>query len=448
LTAAIRLEGLGKRYVLGRALDPHRTAREALVDAMSGAVRATASLLRRTAPTTGDDAFWALRDVSFDVPHGEALGLIGGNGAGKSTLLKLLTRITAPTAGRATIQGRVGSLLEVGTGFHPDLTGRENVFLNGAILGMRRDEVARKFDEIVAFAEVERFIDTPVKRYSSGMYLRLAFAVAAHLEPEVLLVDEVLAVGDAAFQAKCLGKMGDVTAEGRTVVFVSHNLDAIQRLCRRAVLLEGGRVVDAGRADEVVRGYLTRQLRRPSPAEWLDVSGLRRRGSGGARFAAVRFTTGEPALDGHPYPLGPLELQLEIDAAEGRSVSSLAVVIRDVGGTNLVNADIAAAEQTLRLEAGRNVVTLRIDSLYLNPGEYTVDLWVGDGGPTGLDYVESAFQLLVLDPRPAGTGPSLVVTGLVPCALRASVASGSMREGVRESSTAGSGGVDPRGAGR
>jgi ABC-type polysaccharide/polyol phosphate transport system ATPase subunit len=434
--------------VLGRAFDPHRTAREALVDAMSSAARATASLLGRRAPATNDDAFWALRDVSFEVPHGEALGLIGGNGAGKSTLLKLLTRITAPTTGRATIQGRVGSLLEVGTGFHPDLTGRENVFLNGAILGMHRHEVVRKFDEIVAFAEVERFIDTPVKRYSSGMYLRLAFAVAAHLEPEVLLVDEVLAVGDAAFQAKCLGKMSDVTAEGRTVVFVSHNLDAIQRLCPRSVLLDGGRVADMGRSDEVVRGYLTRQRRRPSPAEWLDVSSLRRRGSGGARFAAVRFTTGEATLDGHPYPLGPLEVQLEIDSEAARTASSLAVVIRDVGGTNLVNADIAAAEQVLRLEPGTNVVSVRIESLYLNPGEYSVDLWLGDGGPSGVDYVESAFQLLVHDPRPAGTGPSLVVTGLVPCALQASVAPGSLRDDARDSGDSAATGSGVSGAGR
>ena len=387
---------------------------------MSGALRTAGSLVgRQSAPR--DDAFWALRDVSFDVPHGEALGLIGGNGAGKSTLLKLLTRITAPTTGRATIHGRVGSLLEVGTGFHPDLTGRENVFLNGAILGMRRAEVARKFDEIVAFAEVERFIDTPVKRYSSGMYLRLAFSVAAHLEPEVLLVDEVLAVGDAAFQAKCLGKMGDVTAEGRTVVFVSHNLDAIQRLCPRSVLLEAGRIADVGRSDDVVRGYLTRQMRRPSPAEWLDLSGHRRSGSGVARFVAALFTTGREQLGGHPHPLAPLEFLLEIDSTSARTVSSLAVVIRDVGGTNLVNADIAGDEREIRLEPGRNIVRLRIETLYLNPGEYMVDLWIGDGGPRGADHVESAFQLLVLDPRPAGAGPSLVVTGAVPCTVTASV---------------------------
>ncbi len=387
---------------------------------MSGAVRAAGALVGRRG-TEQDEAFWALRDVSFEVSHGEALGLIGGNGAGKSTLLKVLTRITAPTTGRATIRGRIGSLLEVGTGFHPDLTGRENVYLNGAILGMRRVEVTRKFDEIVAFAEVERFIDTPVKRYSSGMYLRLAFAVAAHLEPEVLLVDEVLAVGDAAFQAKCLGKMGDVTAEGRTVVFVSHNLDAIQRLCPRSVLLESGRVADVGRSDDVVRGYLTRQRRRLSPAEWLDLTTHRRRGTGVSRFVAAMFSTGLELLGGHAHPLAPLEFLLEIDSPAARTVNSLAVVIRDVAGTNLVNADIAEEEKTVRLEPGRNVVRLRINALYLNPGEYSVELWLGDGSLHGADWVESAFQLLVLDPRPAGTGAGLQVIGLVPCSLTVSV---------------------------
>jgi energy-coupling factor transporter ATP-binding protein EcfA2 len=260
------------------------------------------------------------------------------------------------------------------------------------------------------------------------MYLRLAFAVAAHLEPEVLLVDEVLAVGDAAFQAKCLGKMGDVTAEGRTVVFVSHNLDAIQRLCPRSVLLEAGRIADAGRSDDVVRGYLTRQMRRTSPAEWLDLAGHRRTGSGGARFVAALFTTGSEILGGHPYPLAPLEFLLEVDSTAPRTVTSLAVVIRDVSGTNLVNADIAAQGDAIRLESGRNVVRLRIDTLYLNPGEYMVDLWIGDGGPRGADYVQSAFQLLVLDPRPAGTGPSVEVTGVVPCRLTVSLDAPSAHE--------------------
>ena len=252
MTTVIKATGLGKRYELGRTIDKDRTIRESLVSGAGDMLRR----LRGRDAGAGEREFWALRDVSFEIAHGEAVGLIGGNGAGKSTLLKVLSRVTAPTTGRTVIRGRVGSLLEVGTGFHPDLTGRENVFLNGAILGMRRTEIERKFDEIVAFAEVERFIDTQVKRYSSGMYLRLAFSVAAHLEPEVLLVDEVLAVGDAAFQKKCLGKMSDVAAHGRTVVFVSHNLAAVQRLCQRTLWLRGGNVVDDGPTAQVVSRYL------------------------------------------------------------------------------------------------------------------------------------------------------------------------------------------------
>ena len=216
------------------------------------------------------NTFWALKDVSFTVDQGDIVGIIGRNGAGKSTLLKVLTRITEPTSGRALLRGRVGSLLEVGTGFHPELTGRENIFLNGAILGMRRREIERKFDEIVAFAEVERFIDTPVKRYSSGMYVRLAFAVAAHLDPEILLVDEVLAVGDAAFQKKCLGKMKDVAGEGRTVLFVSHNMAAVSQLCQRAMLLEQGRVAREGSASHVIKDYLALAGSPTAERSWPD----------------------------------------------------------------------------------------------------------------------------------------------------------------------------------
>ncbi|HEY8504719.1 MAG TPA: ABC transporter ATP-binding protein, partial [Gemmataceae bacterium] len=229
---AIRVENLSKQYRLGETLgSPYQTLRDALAEAAKAPLR---RLFRRDRPGVGGGArghFWALKDVSFEVKPGEVVGVIGRNGAGKSTLLKVLSRITEPTAGRAEIRGRVGSLLEVGTGFHPELTGRENIYLNGSILGMNRREIARKFDEIVAFSEIEKFLDTPVKRYSSGMYVRLAFAVAAHLEPEILIVDEVLAVGDAAFQKKCLGKMQDVTKDGRTVVFVSHNLGALQHIC-------------------------------------------------------------------------------------------------------------------------------------------------------------------------------------------------------------------------
>lgn len=226
---------------------------------------------QRSTPSAPADEFWALRDVSFDVQPGEVIGIIGRNGAGKSTLLKILSRITEPTSGEARIRGRVASLLEVGTGFHPELSGRENVFLNGAILGMTKAEIRSKFDEIVAFAEIEKFIDTPVKRYSSGMYVRLAFAVAAHLEPEILIVDEVLAVGDASFQKKCLGKMKDVSGrDGRTVLFVSHNMAAVKALCDRAVYLAGGQVQGVGEADEMVEDYLQCGVDASSEKEWRD----------------------------------------------------------------------------------------------------------------------------------------------------------------------------------
>ncbi|MCB0200187.1 MAG: ABC transporter ATP-binding protein [Anaerolineae bacterium] len=247
---AIRVDSLSKLYHLGWAQERHDTLR----DTLSASFK---RLRRRPSQRANEgDILWALKDVSFEVQRGEVVGIIGRNGAGKSTLLKILSQITEPTRGRAEIHGRVGSLLEVGTGFHPELTGRENVYLNGAILGMRRHEIERQFDEIVAFAEIERFLDTPVKRYSSGMYVRLAFAVAAHLEPEILLVDEVLAVGDAAFQKKCLGKMGDVAREGRTVLFVSHNMAAILSLCERAVLLHKSRLVMSGEPSSLVSHYL------------------------------------------------------------------------------------------------------------------------------------------------------------------------------------------------
>ena len=251
----LRAEGLGKSYRIGER-EPYKALRDVLTDAITGPVR-LARGSRRT-KTTATDWIWALSDVSFDVRRGEVLGLIGRNGAGKSTLLKVLSRITDPTVGQVILSGRVGSLLEVGTGFHPELTGRENIFLNGTILGMRRAEIARRFDEIVEFADVERFLDTPVKRYSSGMQVRLAFAVAAHLEPEILLVDEVLAVGDAEFQEKCLGKMRDVTQAGRTVVFVSHNLAAVRSLCTRALLLEQGKLLFDGPAEEAIGRYVQR----------------------------------------------------------------------------------------------------------------------------------------------------------------------------------------------
>jgi lipopolysaccharide transport system ATP-binding protein len=241
-----------------------------------------------------DEVIWALRDVSFTVDHGEVVGIIGRNGAGKSTLLKLLSRITEPTYGSAVLRGRVGSLLEVGTGFHPELTGRENIYLSGAILGMKRVEVGSKFDEIAAFSEVEKFLDTPVKRYSSGMYVRLAFAVAAHLEPEILLVDEVLAVGDAAFQRKCLGKMGDVATQGRTVLFVSHNMVAIQNLCQKAILLRDGRIAAQGPSQDVVSAYLSSIRQAQTEQVWEDQGRAPGNDRVRIRRVAIRPQGGEP----------------------------------------------------------------------------------------------------------------------------------------------------------
>jgi ABC-type polysaccharide/polyol phosphate transport system ATPase subunit len=255
----IRAEGLGKKYVIGHQAERERyaTLRDVVGRNLRNWGRSAREMLRGAPIVAGDETeeFWALKDVNFEIKRGDVVGIIGRNGAGKSTLLKVLSRITEPTEGRVTIHGRVASLLEVGTGFHPELTGRENIYLNGAILGMMRTEIRRKFDEIVDFAGVERFLDTPVKRYSSGMYVRLAFAVAAHLEPEILIVDEVLAVGDAEFQKKCLGKMKDVAGQGRTVLFVSHNMAAIRALCDKAIYLESGTITDIGNIVDVIETY-------------------------------------------------------------------------------------------------------------------------------------------------------------------------------------------------
>ncbi len=261
---AIRVENLGKEYRIGTQIDSYPTLRDTLADIVKWPVR-----MLRHGYSSSVETIWALKDISFDVRQGEVLGVIGRNGAGKSTLLKILSRVTEPSEGYAEIHGRVGSLLEVGTGFHPELTGRENIFLNGAILGMKRGEIESKFDEIVDFSGVEKFIDTPVKRYSSGMYLRLAFAVAAHMEPEILVVDEVLAVGDAEFQRKCLGKMSDVAQEGRTVLFVSHNMSAIQRLTRETIVLEKGNMVLRAPSPQAVDYYLSSGFAQTGERYWL-----------------------------------------------------------------------------------------------------------------------------------------------------------------------------------
>ena len=291
---AIRVENLGKRYRIGAAQARYKTLRETLTDAAAAPLRRLRALARGQPLEGARNTIWALRDLSFEIKRGEVVGIIGRNGAGKSTLLKILSRITEPTEGYAELRGRVGTLLEVGTGFHPELTGRENIYLNGAILGMKRTETERKFDEIVAFAEVERFIDTPVKHYSSGMYLRLAFAVAAHLDPEILVVDEVLAVGDAQFQKKCLGKIGDVSKEGRTVLFVSHNMAAVKTLCQRAILLEAGKQIMSGLSSDVVQSYLAYGTQTAKEQVWNDLESAP--GNENARMRAIRIVNvlGQP----------------------------------------------------------------------------------------------------------------------------------------------------------
>ena len=289
----IRVENLSKQYVINhQAAGGYSTLRDKISDGAKSLGRLLTPRQKRDRSTR--EEFWALKDVSFEVKQGDRLGIIGRNGAGKSTLLKILSRITEPTEGQISITGRVASLLEVGTGFHPELTGRENVFLNGAILGMSKTEIKRKFDEIVAFAEVEKFLDTPVKRYSSGMYVRLAFAVAAHLEPEVLIVDEVLAVGDVAFQKKCLGKMEDVAKQGRTVILVSHNMLTIQDLCQKSLWLNAGNLIQQGESHQVLSSYLQTSLETSTQRSWLDLESAPGNETVRVRYACVRPEDGTP----------------------------------------------------------------------------------------------------------------------------------------------------------
>ena len=410
---AIHVENLSKKYILGEELHGKSTS---FREALSSGVKSFGQKLINSGnkKSITNDEFWALKDVSFEINQGDRVGIIGRNGAGKSTLLKILSRITEPTQGQIKIKGRVASLLEVGTGFHPELSGRENVYLNGAILGMSKIEIKRKFDEIIAFAEIEKFLDTPVKRYSSGMYVRLAFSVAAHLEPEILIVDEVLAVGDANFQKKCLGKMQDVSKdEGRTVLFVSHNSDAIQRLCRTCLMMESGKVIDYGSTANVMSRYLSGSSFKASPKVWFDVSNVRRAsGNKKAHFVAVQYYSFNEALSFNPYPDGSLEFLLEIDSDSPRSVASLAITLYNQSGVNLVNADTRSLGQINTFEQGRNIVRLRIEELHLKPGIYIVGLWLSDPlTNTTFDYIESAFEFELVDSgidslgiRPEGDG--------------------------------------------
>ncbi|HEY0404608.1 MAG TPA: ABC transporter ATP-binding protein [Pyrinomonadaceae bacterium] len=366
---AITAESIAKEYRIGELQDSYRTLRDVLAGAALGPVRAFQSLLRRGRARSENEIIWALRDISFEVRRGEIVGLIGRNGAGKSTLLKILSRITEPTRGRARISGRVGSLLEVGTGFHPELSGRENTYLNGAILGMKKSEIKRKFDEIVAFAEVERFVDTPVKHYSSGMYLRLAFAVAAHLEPEILLVDEVLAVGDAAFQNKCLGKMSDVAKEGRTVLFVSHNMPAIKNLCHRALLLDGGTIEREGDAASVVQYYLQGDYQ-GSKKIWAEAE---RPGNESFKLNSVRVLDGNGEEAAAVRLSESLVVEIDYEVVQPGAYVSFSLVLFDADGYGLF-ASLSNTEKEFYgrpLGCGRYKSLCTVSGDLLNTGKFS-----------------------------------------------------------------------------
>jgi lipopolysaccharide transport system ATP-binding protein len=376
----IRAEGLGKRYRRGLTGPP-----ETLRDLLSRVVGSPLAAMRRPS----QEYFWALRDVGLEVRQGEVLGLIGRNGAGKTTLLKILSRITRPTTGWAEIHGRVRSLLEVGTGFHGELSGRENTYLSGSILGMGKSEIDRKFDEIVAFAEVDKFIDTPVKHYSSGMYVRLAFAVAAHLEPEILLVDEVLAVGDISFQNKCLGKMGDVAKAGRTVVMVSHNHAAISRLCRRTVWIEKGAIAADGDSETLIAQYLR------SVATASDEQTWERSGSAHVRFTSVEILDSA----GNPCPHLPMGHDAVIRASgkSDRGGTEFNFAAHFTATTGAVALWMYDQMKTFRVNSqGEFSVEMRIPSLMLMPGSYQVAVWVGRAGQESFDLVKNAALVDVI----------------------------------------------------
>jgi lipopolysaccharide transport system ATP-binding protein len=383
---AIRAENLGKQYRIGER-EPYLNLR----DALARSLRAPARLFGGAADTRNGDPthFWALKDASFEIHEGEVVGLIGRNGAGKSTLLKILARVTQPTRGFADIHGRIGSLLEVGTGFHPELTGRENVFLSGAILGMHRNEIQRKFDEIVAFAEVEKFIDTPIKHYSSGMYLRLAFAVAAHLDPEIMIIDEVLAVGDQRFQDKCLKKMGEARLHGRTVLFVSHSMPAVQRLCTRVLLVAHGRIDRDSDPMSVIAGYMARgadhAYSAPERPDLPTITSADVRADENSIVLSVDFKS--------PFALTPPVLGFVMYDPTGTPVF----------GTNTL-VDPPSPELPLS-SAGRIDVT--VASTFFRPGHYLISLWLGDHYQNYC-IVENALRVELHDmqsrPVPQGCG--------------------------------------------
>jgi lipopolysaccharide transport system ATP-binding protein len=389
---AVKVENLDKVYRIGVQDEVNDSIGRGAIQFLKSPIqnyRKYRSLYRfsdneLSADYTGDDILWALKDVSFNVSQGEIVGIIGVNGAGKSTLLKVISRITPPTAGKISIRGRVSSLLEVGTGFHPELTGRDNVYLNGTILGMRKSEVDRKFDEIVAFADIDKFLDTPVKRYSMGMRVRIAFAVAAHLEPEILIIDEVLAVGDAEFQKKCLSKMEDVGKDGRTVLFVSHNMAAVTRLCQRGILLSAGQIIGDGDAHEIVSSYLTAGLGTTAAREWTDLETAP--GDESVRLRAVRVVNGDGSVSEGFDIRKPIGLQMEFEVLEdGKELLPYFSLTNDEG-----TMIFSAIDQDPRWHTEPRL-----------PGRYVSTAWVpGNLLTEGMTYVTPAMRTQVRKYRP------------------------------------------------
>ena len=389
----IRTEKLGKAYKLGLRNERHATFRDALIALVKSPWRRLQHLREGGAD---DDMFWALREATFEVERGSVVGIVGRNGAGKSTLLKILSRITDPTIGRAHLRGRVASLLEVGTGFHPELSGRENIYLNGSILDMCKAEIDRKFDEIVAFADVEEFLDTPVKRYSSGMYVRLAFAVAAHLEPEILVVDEVLAVGDMEFQKRCLGKMRDVARhEGRTVLFVSHNMAAVRNLCQEAILLEAGKIVEQGEAGSIVDRYCNQAVHR---------NGVWKRADDESPAPPLVIRQIEASLQGQ-QPSLELVVRVHLESTSDHAPAFLTVDIFEPGGGRLMQA-VPTTERFVECQPDAQVVEVAVELPPMIPGMYTAGAWVGTNFDRHYDSVEEAVAFEIAEsPTPGRIFP-------------------------------------------
>jgi lipopolysaccharide transport system ATP-binding protein len=413
-SSVIRAERLKKRYLLGR-----RRRAQTLREAIAGAGGRLWNAVRRGSNASDPDTLWALDDVSFSVSAGEVVGIIGRNGAGKSTLLKVLSQITEPTSGFVDVTGRVGSLLEVGTGFHEDLTGRENTYLNGAILGMSRSEIDRKFDEIVAFAEIDRFIDTPVKHYSSGMYMRLAFAVAAHLETEILVVDEVLAVGDAQFQKKCIGKMDDIAHHGRTVLFISHNMEAVQRLCTRGILLDRGRLVADGSIGDVVSQYRTVERRIVEVGRFNPRA---RMGTGWARITDIVLLDSSGAKVSEQPADADLvfELTLEATDARGSGASVRGLVVELVICTDqsqplisLMNVDDDGGVELGAVRACK--VRARLKGPTFIPGRYRLNAFLGVPYLEHVDEVPDAFEFEISPPESPWRPYALHITRQIVC---------------------------------